>query len=192
VHFCARQLREKCIGRFVCRGQRLHCLAAPLDDSEYGITVAIGQLETGGAYGRGEAVQDPQTGGLGSLQTCEGEPGNAADGQSIAQFEADLRNNLYKLWNRLSSGSYFPPPVLRVEIPKADGGVRPLAIPTVGSIRKMLTPTTVAAKPAKPGPRAHAGRRDVPDTGWSRPPTIGARIVLPRDHWHLIDAAYPW
>jgi RNA-directed DNA polymerase len=53
------------------------------------------------------------------------------DEQSIAEFEADLRNNLYKLWNRLSSGSYFPPPVLRVEIPKADGGIRPLGIPTV-------------------------------------------------------------
>jgi RNA-directed DNA polymerase len=53
------------------------------------------------------------------------------DGQSIAEFEADLRNNLYKLWNRLSSGSYFPPPVLRVDIPKADGGTRPLGIPTV-------------------------------------------------------------
>jgi hypothetical protein len=52
------------------------------------------------------------------------------DGQSIAEFEADLRNNLYKLWNRLSSGSYFPPPVLRVNIPKADGGTRPLGIPT--------------------------------------------------------------
>ena len=53
------------------------------------------------------------------------------DGQSIADFEADLSNNLYKLWNRLSSGSYFPPPVRRVEIPKADGGTRPLGIPTV-------------------------------------------------------------
>jgi len=54
------------------------------------------------------------------------------DGQSIAEFEADLKDNLYKLWNRLSSGSYFPPPVRRVDIPKADGkGVRPLGIPTV-------------------------------------------------------------
>ena len=53
------------------------------------------------------------------------------DGQSIADFEADLRNNLYKLWNRMSSGSYFPPPVRRVDIPKADGGTRPLGIPTV-------------------------------------------------------------
>src|SRR5712672_1642756 len=53
------------------------------------------------------------------------------DRQSIADFEADLSNNLYKLWNRLSSGSYFPPPVRRVDIPKANGGTRPLGIPTV-------------------------------------------------------------
>src|ERR1700747_3426876 len=53
------------------------------------------------------------------------------DRQSIADFEADLSNNLYKLWNRLSSGSYFPPPVRRVDIPKSDGGMRPLGIPTV-------------------------------------------------------------
>ncbi len=53
------------------------------------------------------------------------------DEQSIAEFEADLENNLYKLWNRLASGSYFPPPVMRVEIPKAGGGKRPLGIPTV-------------------------------------------------------------
>ena len=47
------------------------------------------------------------------------------DKQSIAGFEADRSNNLYKLWNRMCSGSYFPPPVRRVEIPKADGGMRP-------------------------------------------------------------------
>ncbi len=52
------------------------------------------------------------------------------DGQTIADFEADLSNNLYKLWNRLSSGSYFPPPVRRVDIPKGDGGTRPLGIAT--------------------------------------------------------------
>ena len=40
------------------------------------------------------------------------------DGQSIEQFEEDLKNNLYRLWNRMCAGSYFPPPVRRVDIPK--------------------------------------------------------------------------
>ncbi len=53
------------------------------------------------------------------------------DRQSIALFEEDLKNNLYKIWNRMSSGSYFPPAVLRVEIPKGDGKMRALGIPTV-------------------------------------------------------------
>ena len=53
------------------------------------------------------------------------------DRQSIAMFEADLENNLYKIWNRMSSGSYFPPPVKAVEIPKKTGGVRILGVPTV-------------------------------------------------------------
>jgi len=53
------------------------------------------------------------------------------DGQSIAEFEENLSANLYKLWNRLASGSYFPPPVRRVDIPKSDGRTRPLGIPTV-------------------------------------------------------------
>lgn len=52
-------------------------------------------------------------------------------GQTIADFEADLSNNLYKLWNRMSSGSYFPPPVRRVDIPKSDGKTRPLGIADV-------------------------------------------------------------
>jgi len=54
------------------------------------------------------------------------------DGQCVEAFEANLKNNLYKILNRLCSGSYMPPPVLRVEIPKADGGVRQLGIPTIG------------------------------------------------------------
>lgn len=58
--------------------------------------------------------------------------GAGVDGESIEQFEEELSSNLYKLWNRLASGSYFPPPVRRVEIPKGDGGMRPLGIPTVG------------------------------------------------------------
>ncbi len=54
------------------------------------------------------------------------------DGEDLEQFEADLKNNLYRIWNRMSSGSYFPPPVRAVEIPKPHGnGVRVLGVPTV-------------------------------------------------------------
>ncbi len=54
------------------------------------------------------------------------------DGESIEEFEGNLKGNLYKLWNRMSSGSYFPPAVRKVEIPKAGGdGVRVLGVPTV-------------------------------------------------------------
>lgn len=53
------------------------------------------------------------------------------DGESLAAFEKDLKRNLYKVWNRMSSGSYFPPPVRLVEIPKENGSKRPLGIPTV-------------------------------------------------------------
>lgn len=53
------------------------------------------------------------------------------DGQSLEQFEADLKSNLYKIWNRMSSGTYFPPPVRAVSIPKKSGGQRILGVPTV-------------------------------------------------------------
>jgi hypothetical protein len=53
------------------------------------------------------------------------------DQQSIETYEENLKDNLFKLWNRMSSGSYFPPPVRAVEIPKAQGGKRLLGIPTV-------------------------------------------------------------
>ncbi|HMD22210.1 MAG TPA: group II intron reverse transcriptase/maturase [Alloacidobacterium sp.] len=53
------------------------------------------------------------------------------DEETIAMFDQNLSRNLYKLWNRMSSGSYFPPPVKQVEIPKAKGGTRKLGIPTV-------------------------------------------------------------
>jgi group II intron reverse transcriptase/maturase len=57
--------------------------------------------------------------------------GAGVDRQTIEEFERNLKDNLYKIWNRLSSGSYMPPAVLRVEIPKSDGKIRPLGIPTV-------------------------------------------------------------
>jgi RNA-directed DNA polymerase len=53
------------------------------------------------------------------------------DKETIEQFEANLKGNLYKLWNRMSSGSYFPPPVRAVSIPKKSGGERILGVPTV-------------------------------------------------------------
>ncbi|MFH9353862.1 group II intron reverse transcriptase/maturase [Kitasatospora sp. NPDC017646] len=57
---------------------------------------------------------------------------SGVDGQSIDDFEKDLQGNLYKIWNRMSSGTYFPPPVRAVEIPKQHGGgTRMLGIPTV-------------------------------------------------------------
>ena len=58
----------------------------------------------------------------------KGAPG--IDGQSVEDFEKDLKSNLYKIWNRMSSGSYFPPPVRAVEIPKPTGGMRVLGVPT--------------------------------------------------------------
>ena len=54
------------------------------------------------------------------------------DDVSMEAFDRNLKGNLYKLWNRLSSGSYFPPPVKAVPIPKKGGGERILGVPTVG------------------------------------------------------------
>src|ERR1700745_2987997 len=53
------------------------------------------------------------------------------DSESVEQFERKLKDNLYKIWNRMSSGTYFPPPIRTVDIPKKDGGERMLRIPTV-------------------------------------------------------------
>ena len=66
------------------------------------------------------------------------------DEVGLTQFESDLKGNLYKIWNRMSSGSYFPPPVKAVEIPKAHGaGTRMLGIPTIGD---RIAQTVVAAR----------------------------------------------
>ncbi len=76
------------------------------------------------------------------VKANKGAPG--ADGQSIEDFEADLKGNLYKIWNRMSSGSYFPPPVKAVEIPKAHGaGTRILGVPTVAD---RIAQTVAAAR----------------------------------------------
>jgi RNA-directed DNA polymerase len=63
------------------------------------------------------------------VKANDGAPG--VDDQTVEAFEKDLKNNLYRLWNRLSSGTYFPPPVRRVSIAKRGGGMRELGVPTV-------------------------------------------------------------
>ena len=69
------------------------------------------------------------------------------DKQTIEEFEKDLAGNLYKIWNRMSSGSYFPPPVLAVSIPKKNGsGERILGVPTVGDrIAQMVVKQLIEA-----------------------------------------------
>ena len=57
--------------------------------------------------------------------------GAGVDKESLEAFELKLKDNLYKIWNRMSSGSYMPPPVKAVPIPKKVGGVRVLGVPTV-------------------------------------------------------------
>jgi RNA-directed DNA polymerase len=79
-------------------------------------TYAIKQQEVRAAW-----LQVRAKGGVGGV-----------DGESIKSFEEKLENNLYKIWNRMSSGSYHPKAVRRVEIPKGDGKKRPLGIPTIG------------------------------------------------------------
>ena len=103
----------------------------------------------------------------------KGAPG--VDGQALDEFEADLRDNLYKIWNRMSSGSYFPPPVRAVEIPKPHGGgVRVLGVPTISD----RIAQTVAAMQLEPlvEPRFHprtpmaTGRESRP---WTRSGHVG-------------------
>lgn len=68
------------------------------------------------------------------------------DRQTLEDFESDLKGNLYRLWNRMSSGSYFPPPVKAVAIPKKHGGERILGVPTVADrvaqmvVKKVIEP----------------------------------------------------
>lgn len=68
------------------------------------------------------------------------------DGETLEMFDKDLARNLYKIWNRMSSGAYFPPPVRAVSIPKKTGGERVLGVPTVSDriaqmvVKQMIEP----------------------------------------------------
>ena len=77
-------------------------------------------------------------------QVKENKGTGGIDEQSILEFEENLAGNLYKLWNRMSSGSYFPKPVKAVPIPKKNGGKRILGIPTVcDRIAQMVVKQTI-------------------------------------------------
>lgn len=84
------------------------------------------------------------------LKVVEKDGGAGIDKQSIEMFNDHLSGNLYKIWNRMTSGSYFPPPVRTVFIPKKQGGLRPLGIPTVadriaqGVVKAYLEPSLEA------------------------------------------------
>jgi retron-type reverse transcriptase len=103
------------------------------------------------------------------------------DEETIAMFEQNLSKNLYKLWNRMSSGSYFPPPVKQVEIPKARGGTRKLGIPTVSD--RIAQTVVKQIKRAEAGSDVPCGfvwisARQVGQTGDSRHPKTVLAIRL--------------
>jgi RNA-directed DNA polymerase len=96
------------------------------------------------------------------------------DKQSIDQFNENLKDNLYKIWNRMTSGSYFPPPVRTVFIPKKQGGERPLGIPTVsdriaqGVVKDYLEPSLetifhTSSFGYRPGKSAHDALKQCQD-----------------------------
>ena len=84
------------------------------------------------------------------LNVSKKQGGAGIDRESIEQFDTARNSNLYKLWNRMRSGSYFPPAVRTVFIPKKQGGLRPLGIPTVtdriaqGVVKNYLEPSLEA------------------------------------------------
>ena len=107
------------------------------------------------------------------VKANKGAPG--VDGVSLAEFEKDLKNNLYKIWNRMSSGTYFPPPVRAVEIPKPHGGgTRILGVPTVGD---RIAPGDHRPVPPRPGDRVLRGDRDVGHRRRGLPPSRQAVLL---------------
>jgi RNA-directed DNA polymerase len=69
------------------------------------------------------------------------------DQQSLADFELNLKNNLFKIWNRMSSGTYFPPPVKAVPIPKKSGGERILGVPVMHHITIVVLRVSLCCLP---------------------------------------------
>lgn len=123
------------------------------------------------------------------------------DGQTIKEFEQDLENNLYKIWNRMSSGSYFPPAVLGVEIPK-EGGTRQLGVPSV-SDRVAQTVVKMELEPAledifhedsygyRPGKSAHDALEQTRKRCWKYDWVVDLDIKGFFDNldWELLEKA---
>src|SRR5882757_10548854 len=123
----------------ICGGRRLRCRRLPGEGAGSSV---VSSFDQPGLLGRSRVSEQKSQGKSFEISKWEvweafrrvkankGAPG--VDGQSIDEFEKDLKGNLYKIWNRMSSGTYFPPPVKAVEIPKAHGaGTRILGVPTV-------------------------------------------------------------
>ncbi len=99
------------------------------------------------------------------------------DNVSMEEFDADRSKHLYKLWNRMASGSYFPPPVKEVEIDKPEGGTRKLGIPTIADrvgqmavrdfieprLEKIFSPNSYGYRP---GRNAHQALASVRENCW--------------------------
>jgi RNA-directed DNA polymerase len=115
------------------------------------------------------------------LKVCSKNGSAGIDGESIEKFNENLSSNLYKVWNRMSSGSYFPPAVRTVLIPKKQGGKRPLGIPTVsdriaqGVVKDYLEPLLE--------PLFHS-------SSFGYRPGRSAHDALAQCHRHCIQ--YPW
>ena len=132
----------------------------------------------------------------------ENKGGAGVDGESMAEFEQDLKGNLYKLWNRLSSGSYFPPPVRAVEIPKRDGSSRTLGIPTVADriaqtvVRLYLEPSVEPvfhedSYGYRPGRSAHDALRVCRERCWRADWVLDMDIqkfLVPSSHCQRVHA----
>ena len=110
-----------------------------------GSTSVAGRNQVGGQVSPGKPFDISKQEVWRAYQKVAANKGAAGvDGVGLTEFESDLKGNLYKIWNRMSSGSYFPPPVKAVEIPKAHGaGTRMLGVPTIGD---RIAQTVVASR----------------------------------------------
>ena len=132
------------------------------------------------------------------VKANKGSPG--IDGESIEVFEGNLKNNLYRIWNRMSSGCYFPPSVKAVPIPKKSGGMRILGVPTVSDrvaqmVVKIFGPDLVVLrKKAKEVERAMRGLPGVVDLQVEHEPpgkdvahVKGEAFVVPGNEHEIVE-----